>query len=1439
MFPNLKPDTVYQISVRVKETDDTMPSPASDPTAVRTEKSGVDKPNPPKAEATDTTITVTEPTGDEYEYRKDGGDWQSGPVFPNLKPDTVYQISVRVKETDDTMPSPASDPTAVRTKPNPPKATATDTAITVTEPTGDGYEYSADGGETWQDSPVFPNLTPNTEYPISVRRKAPDGGEPGPASDPTKVKTEESAPNSYTIRFDANGGGGTMPDVKASAGESVTLPENAFVRNGYSFRGWARSATGAVAYRNRETVKDVASQGVTVLYAVWVQGKYQVSGEVTSYRSGAIQLKLVRGRELIGEQNVTMRGASAPYYGEYLFEDVPNGIYNLVGVCEGVTRTAEVIITDSDAIRDFTMPDGDINSILNVKGEDTPAIVVGGLDDEADSYADGAQSVTVTMDLEKTEPKPVGSYDSDDERETQAAIAMIQEQALRDNPESKLEFLNITVNRTRDGVEQRLTQTNVILRLIIPFDMAGRRSVQVYRCHNGAVSRLQAYDERPAGDYQEGRFYADASANLIYVYANRFSVYALSFVDDTPNPETPVYKVFQNLDGSWSEPAQPDGAAQSVYAVRAEPGFHAVAYSLGAYQADEARRSATAEGQNIRPGNYGKLYVYYARNAYTLTFYSDSEGKTALQSETVSYGAPLAQYESVKPADMENYTFAAWSPDKNIQVSAFRDKQGNLTNGVTVIDWTGEMTDDDTKVYRMETMPDKNVNAYPIWIHDRLVVHLDLGAYDSLNHEEWYSSEGLDANTPATMSSEQARQFTVDLNEQVRMGNLVEATREGYQLIGWYTQNGTPWNGEWGVTPWYCDEDENGDDLIAFEDNRKYNYYTVTLTARWAPIKVALAYAGDGEPLPQDDGLYGLGDTIVIGAAPVAPAGKIFSGWRDAKGTLHSPGEHFVFEDWTLQSGGVITLTSAFINAPKATDYAITFDSAGGTPVAPIVNYALNEPIVATTARTGYAFNGWYEGNKLVAFPLVPTVAENRAFTAHWTRNQYTITFKSNGGTAVAPITLPYGTPIDKTAVSTTKTHYTLNGWLPALPDTMPAKDLTVEALWTPTEYALQYRIDGNAPIQTTASAIYGGLVEKPDNPVKAGYTFTGWSPAFPTYMLDDYPLIIGQWTKNPSPVTSSGSSSARTYRIMVEQAENGSAEASASEATSGYRITVTPAPSAGYVTEGVGVRTSGGQSVAVTKRPDGKYSFVMPANDVIVSPSFKTDGGASGETPAQSDDSGVSEWLIADEHPVYIRGFSDGTFRPNDSITRAQTAMMIYRLLKDKDVEKTESFLDMDGTEWYAEAAYVLSSLGVIEGYSDGSFRGQNAITRAAFTAILTRFIANEESVDPDAAQFSDVPPEHWAHDVITKAAFYGWIGGYADGTFQPAAPITRAAASAIINRMLGREADREYVAAHADELQGFSDVRDPDAWYYYNVMEAANEHTFKTVDGKELWNR
>ena len=220
---------------------------------------------------------------------------------------------------------------------------------------------------------------------------------------------------------------------------------------------------------------------------------------------------------------------------------------------------------------------------------------------------------------------------------------------------------------------------------------------------------------------------------------------------------------------------------------------------------------------------------------------------------------------------------------------------------------------------------------------------------------------------------------------------------------------------------------------------------------------------------------------------------------------------------------------------------------------------------------------------------------------------------------------------------------------------------------------------------------------------------------------------------------------------------------------------------------------------------------------------------------PADPFDTGVGNWLNTEDHTAYLGGYGGGLFGPDDNMTRGQAAQMFYNLLLDKDVPITVSFTDVAPDAWYATAVNTLASLGIVTGYGNGQFGPDDSITRAQFTTIAMRFAHLDTSGENI---FTDVSEDDWFYEFVVGAIKYGWIGGYPDGRFGPNDTITRAQVTTIVNRMLGRSADEDYVERNIEELTRFTDVPDTH-WAYYNIMEATNAHDYDRVSGGEDWTR
>ena len=210
---------------------------------------------------------------------------------------------------------------------------------------------------------------------------------------------------------------------------------------------------------------------------------------------------------------------------------------------------------------------------------------------------------------------------------------------------------------------------------------------------------------------------------------------------------------------------------------------------------------------------------------------------------------------------------------------------------------------------------------------------------------------------------------------------------------------------------------------------------------------------------------------------------------------------------------------------------------------------------------------------------------------------------------------------------------------------------------------------------------------------------------------------------------------------------------------------------------------------------------------------------------------------LTRDDHYSYLIGYSDGTVRPNGKITRAEVATIFFRLLDDDTRAKywssENNFSDVSADKWYNNAVSTLSRMGVIGGYADGTFRPDAPISRAEFAKIAVSFTQNNGSAVYN--YFTDVKTTDWFAPYVTAAKDAGLIEGYSDGSFKPESKITRAEACAIVNRTLGRKPSKAHMKI-SDRID-WPDVQTTD-WFYEAIMEATNSHTCTMGDRVETWN-
>ena len=296
-------------------------------------------------------------------------------------------------------------------------------------------------------------------------------------------------------------------------------------------------------------------------------------------------------------------------------------------------------------------------------------------------------------------------------------------------------------------------------------------------------------------------------------------------------------------------------------------------------------------------------------------------------------------------------------------------------------------------------------------------------------------------------------------------------TRAGYTQVGWSTVDG-------------------GEKVYGFEDIYTKNE-ALTLYPVWNTNKYTITFDTNGgseiAPITQD---YGTEIT-----APDNPTrkGYTFKGWdKEIPETM--PAENITVKaQWEINQ------------------YTITFDTNGGSEIAPITqDYGTEITAPDNPTRKGYTFKGW---DKEIPETMP---ADNITVKAQWEINQYTITFDTNGGSEIAPITQDYGTEITAPDNPTRK-GYTFKGWDKEIPKTMPAENITVKAQWEINQYTITFDTNGGSEIAPITQD-YGTEITAPDNPTRKGYTFKGWDREIPETMPAENITITARWKDTEKP---------------------------------------------------------------------------------------------------------------------------------------------------------------------------------------------------------------------------------------------------------------------------------------------------------------------------------
>ena len=478
---------------------------------------------------------------------------------------------------------------------------------------------------------------------------------------------------------------------------------------------------------------------------------------------------------------------------------------------------------------------------------------------------------------------------------------------------------------------------------------------------------------------------------------------------------------------------------------------------------------------------------------------------------------------------------------------------------------------------------------------------------------------------------------------------------------------------------------------------------------------------------------------------------------------------------------------------------------------------------------TYYFFKDWDLDNLFYTDPdvLDMPVRSDLTFVAQWWP---VVTFDANGGawSSVETIeTMHYvkiQTDTEKVAAESTpvRNGYTFLGWYTDDGNRANFEDTvngpkTLYAHWAKNA-AVTFRIvngtwsGGAAEDKTVTVVLYPQADGTASGTLDASYV--------PQIMLPapGYENIAGGWEQTPN-TDPNGITGDVTYVYRFGSTGGGSSSGHSTRYTLHYESNGGTA----YKDE----RCSSGTKVTLDKTPTREsYTFTGWYADKALTQKITSVTMNSDKTVyAGWEATGVPDKLNGDDHFAYVVGYSDSTVRPNANISRAEVATIFFRLLKsdirDGNLTADNEFSDVSDGQWHNKAISTMAKLGIVKGRRADRFDPDASITRAEFAAICARF--STRSVE-NSSSFSDISG-HWAENEIERAAAFGWISGYPDGTFRPDARITRAEAMTMINRVLCRMPQSE--SDLLDSMVTWPDNK-PSDWHYLSVQEATNSHDF-----------
>ena len=924
--------------------------------------------------------------------------------------------------------------------------------------------------------------------------------------------------------------------------------------------------------------------------------------------------------------------------------------------------------------------------------------------------------------------------------------------------------------------------------------------------------------------------------NLVNIRGNRTLTGFWTFMPNTRF--TLTYQVAEN--GSWT-PSNLSAPADKKQYFRTEPVIAAKAptytsgelyvnseltlkgtWTFGGWKRSDTGATVEANGKFEMPGN-----------DVTLT------GQWSFTPDTYTVSYNIGNGTGTLPESHDSYDYSAL-PDKAGCVEAsgipfgasikLRDFDGNAPEGTYFAGWSIENPRSDNLDTIQTQGPSAVVDNETLKITKNGSHHVTLYAvYKPVDT----ATVEFDA-TPAEGGTVSLRSgsFTVT-GSTVTGGNVVSTAdpKAGWHFVGWYEETGSD---KTKVTEGLSNNDltltvtaetmvEKLGPLPKKVNSNETPAHEVRYVAVFEPNTFTVCFNANGGRGSMDDQTFGGANSPRnLTKNAFSKAGYEFDGWAEysnGTGTIYRDGALFenvtTYQGKQIKNEGTITLYAQWREIEHVTiTYTAFPDSLGSVALNPKseaavqndlavqskiiyekVNPETGEIVGATaTVNHGSVFEGWYNDltkeNVETRETFVPRKENGRyvsaSYVARFRPYRYTLHYDANGGTGnMDDQIFQHGQILPLNGCTYSREGYDFMGW-----------SMSADA-------------DNVKQFDNKAEVGFSSLLQTSDEPKDNAKA-----------------TLYAVWQERD--VTLNYASSDESLGTVSNASEtigavNGKPAGSTAQAKSGARF------DGWYSADGTLLSTD------LTFVPTREAGTVWQGTTYYAHFSAKR-SPSTPSTPAKPDETKptlapIPEMLNGEDHYAYLLGYEDGTVRPNGSISRAEVATVLFRLLKDgvrtQNLTKDNAYSDVPDTAWYSTAVSTLSKMGVISGYPDGTFRPNAPITRAEFAAMIARFDETAKSAD---TPFTDISG-HWAENAIGKAYGNGWVEGSSKTVFCPESNLTRAETATLLNRVLHRLPEKE-----SDLLA--NQIAWPDNpetfWGYLTIQEATNSHEYeRKADG------